>query len=316
MKASIGRKIPERIGRRNSQGRGGVPRYVVAERTEFHSCARAPIAFTLLELLVVIAIIGILAGLSVPVLNNFRPNYTASATAQLMDGLARARQLAISQRTTVYMVFVPIGFTNDPAYAVLPQTERDKASQLFDKQLIGYNFVSMRSLGDQPGRPTVRYLDLWRSLPEGAFVTLQKFFLGNATSFPFYTNVPGTGFSNLAFQVYGFDRTARVPFPSESATVYNPNKQPYVVMPFIAFDYLGRVARFDALGNPIPSRDVILPLSKGSVNFSRGPDRKALPNAPSISEQPPGNGTNSVSYNLVYVDWLTGRARNIRQEVR
>jgi prepilin-type N-terminal cleavage/methylation domain-containing protein len=315
VKTSTGRKIPERTRSRETQRSESLLRPAFREFTKRCEFARAPRAFTLLELLVVIAIIGILAGLSVPVLNNFRPNYTASATAQLMDALSRARQLALSQRTTVYMVFVPIGFTNDPAYGPLTQTEKDKASKLFDKQLIGYNFVSMRSLGDQPGRPTVRYLDLWRSLPEGAFVTLQKFLFGNATSFPIYTN-DISGNQVLAFQVYGFDKTARVPFPSESATVYNANKQPYVVMPFIAFDYLGRVARFDALGNPVPSRDVIIPLSKGSVNFSRGPDRKALPNPPSVTEQPPGNGTNSVSYNIVYVDWLTGRARNIRQEVR
>jgi len=277
-------------------------------------------AFTLLELLVVIAIIGLLAGLAVPVLNNFRPNYTASAAAQLLDALARARQLAISQRTTVYMVFVPTNLfggagTGDPAYNVLPLSERDKASKLFDKQLIGYNFVSLRSLGDQPGRPTVRYLDSWRSLPEGAFISLQKFTLGNASWFPIYTN-DAAGNPVLGFQVYGFDRTVRVPFPSESAPVYNVIRQPYVMLPYLAFDYLGRLARFDALGNPVPSRDAIIPLSKGSVTFSRGPDRKALPLPPSVNEQPPGNGTNSTTYNVVYIDWLTGRARAIHQEVR
>src|SRR5882724_10691236 len=101
-------------------------------------------AFTLLELLVVIAIIGLLAALTAPVLNNFKPNYSASATAQLMDAISRGRQLAISQRTTVYMVFVPTNFLGDPAFSRLSNTEQLKAAKLYDKQLIGYNYVSLR----------------------------------------------------------------------------------------------------------------------------------------------------------------------------
>src|SRR5438045_9709025 len=60
-------------------------------------------AFTLVELLVVIAIIGILAALASPVLHNFRPNYTASVTQQLLTDLARARQLAIAHHPPVYI---------------------------------------------------------------------------------------------------------------------------------------------------------------------------------------------------------------------
>jgi hypothetical protein len=35
---------------------------------------------------------------------------------------------------------------------------------------------------------------------------------------------------------------------------------------------------------------------------------------PSFSELPPGNTTNG--FNVVYIDWLTGRARALQQEVR
>src|SRR5438046_2448009 len=108
-------------------------------KQRFCSTSSSLLAFTLLESLVVVAIIGLLAALTAPVLNNFRPNYSASATAQLMDALARGRQLAISERTTVYMVFVPTNFVTDRAYNSLRGTsETNKAAKLFDKQAIGY----------------------------------------------------------------------------------------------------------------------------------------------------------------------------------
>src|SRR5439155_8717704 len=88
-----------------------------APRSTLHAAA-----FTLIELLVVISIVGLLAGLAVPVLNNFKTNVVAGATRQLLDDVARARHYAISQRTTVFMVFVPTNFWMDIAYASSVQT--------------------------------------------------------------------------------------------------------------------------------------------------------------------------------------------------
>ena len=264
-------------------------------------------AFTLIELLVVIAIIGLLAGLAAPVLHNFRPNYTASVTQQLLTDLARARQLAISQHTTVYMVFVPTNFFNDPVYAstsangTMSRADLAQATNLFDKQAVGYNFVSLRSMGDQPGRPTVRYLSSWKSLPDGGFIYPAKFqpYLQNNPVLNIYTN-PGV----LAFRVFGFTRTNGIPFPMENTARYSP-ANPYTTLPYIAFDYMGRLAS---------GRDEIIPISRGSVITPHDSNRKPRMGLPSFNEQPPGNTTNG--YNVVYVDWLTGHARALQQTVQ
>ena len=275
-------------------------------------------AFTLIELLVVIAIIGILAALAAPVLHNFRPNYTASVTQQLLTDLARARQLAISQHTTVYMVFVPTNFFKDPAYGQnWTLADKTQATNLFDKQLIGYNFVSLHSMGDQPGRPTVHYLSSWKTLPEGGYIFPTKFLPPQVSGLPLmniFTNVPGVG-TKLAFQVYSFDYANTpspgspvIPFPLEN-TLRNTPSRPYVILPYIAFDYMGRLVSNQGRG-----QGAILPITRGGVAFAHDVNKKPIQGLPTFNEQPIGNTTNG--YNLVYVDTITGRARALQQEVR
>ena len=276
---------------------------------ERQSSRGAIAGFTLLELLAVIAIIGILAAITVPNLGSFKPNVTAAATRQLLDDVARARQLAIANHTTVYMVFVPTNFWTDPAYLRLPITNRDQAARLLDKQLTSYAFVSTRSIGEQPGRHTARYLSSWKTLPEGTYIAPQKFALPKSgTTLDIYTNSPGN-VPILAYVIRPFHRMEHeaVPFPSAQAPVPATGAQLGFYLPYISFDYMGR------LTSEFKEPEYI-PLAKGSVVYGRNTNGLGTATAPSVVEAPPGNTTNA--FNLVRVDRLTGRPHAEHQEIR
>jgi prepilin-type N-terminal cleavage/methylation domain-containing protein len=263
--------------------------------------------FTLIELLVVMTIIILLAAVVLPNLGAFKPNITASAERQMLDALGRARQLAISQRTTAYLVFIPTNFWNDAIYTsklVNYPVETNKAFKLMNKQLTGYNIVTLRSLGDQPGQKTPRFFGAWQNLPDGSFIPLEKFQPRTAIPVMTITN------AIIPFSIYGFYSTTNVPFPSAqvAALGFGP---PYVTLPFVAFNYQGQLV--DAGGSPT-GMDELIPLAKGAVSYARNTDRTIKGGNATIIEQPAGNATNS--FDLVRVDWLTGRAHVERLEVR
>jgi hypothetical protein len=161
---------------------------------------------------------------------------------------------------------------------------------LCDKQLTGYTFVSLRSVGDQPGQGQPHYLAPWQTLPDGTFIAFQKFYTTNTIVDPI---------SGASYPISEFNYTNNFPFPTETATTNS------VWLPWIAFNYLGQLT---VDGQTVAGADEYIPIAKGSVLFARDPTTKAFQfNSPDVAENPPGNSTN-ISYNIVHIDRLTGRA--------
>jgi prepilin-type N-terminal cleavage/methylation domain-containing protein len=264
-------------------------------------------AFTLVELLMVIAIIGLLAAMVGPTLKNFRKgDAMQAATQQLLDAVARARQLAISQRTTVYLVFVPNNYWTDPASANWGPVNSGSAdwvaaTNLADRIMAGYNFVSLRTVGDQPGGLNPRYLSAWQTLPESTMIAPEKFSEARGSYYVVQTSSGSSG----GFTIYGFDIATNLPFPRATTTPGNTTYK-YAAVPYIGFDYQGRL---------ISGQDEYIPLVQGSVSVTRNQNKSPLLGTTGAIIQE-NNTTNSGAYNIIHIDWLTGRARLERPEVQ
>src|SRR5262249_41450989 len=116
----------------------------------------------------------------------------------------------------------------------------------------------------------------------------------------------------FAFNVHGFNTTTNVPFPSDDTPVGPSPSAPFVKLPYLAFNYLGQLV--DDRNQPTGYNEFI-PIAAGSVHFQRNPTNGiGLQSMPSVVENPTGNTTNA--FNVVSIDWLTGRARLERQQIQ
>jgi hypothetical protein len=166
------------------------------------------------------------------------------------------------------------------------------ATNVFAGQYNTYALISLRSVGDQPGVSTPHYLTPWRTLPNGTFISTNKF-----------TNYDYTVVSdyNRAFPQNYNTNGPNFPFPLVSSNAFT-----VASLPYIGFNYLGQLTSTNFEGEAIP-------LIHGSVFYPGLPTGDFTPD---IVLTPPPGATNSSDTNVIHVDWLTGKARLERQEVQ
>lgn len=301
-------------------------------------------AFTLIELLVVLAIIGALVTLSMPAFKGFgQSNTLAAAERQLIDDLGLARQYAIKNRATVYMVFLatnalpkgagtvnPIGppattvtfgqlydQLTDPSGLKSKLSERAYTKTLysltnaFASVYNGYAIYAETSLGEQPGNIKRRYLTEWRTLPDG--VVFPPAMAGYLPASQFVT-------AQFPRQLESLPMTRAFPFPHVDRLDDHADI-PQVWLPFIAWDATGRLlpdARFGTTGRGVLV-DQYLSIGLGSVMHPRQPLANSKSPGPydltrdiDAIETPLNNHTNSI-YRIAA---LTGRAKLYKPEVK
>lgn len=265
----------------------------------------SPRAFTLIELLVVIAVIGLLSYAAMPVLKNItKADSITAAYRQLINDIAYARRLAMTTRSTVYMVFMnnSNNIMDSTVYTGVNKTaELDFLAGIAGAQFNGYTFYSERRVGDQPGQKVPNYLGGWKTLPQGIAIAPWKFY-GGANAYVH----DGFGFTNI--NVMEFDYRP-LPFPLPQS--FNRS------MPYIAFNYQGQLVYYDnsSRQEEVSKLDAVIPLARGKIFFSSSTNGLYLVQPARFTEDPAGNSLNSNMWHFVRVNWLTGKAKLNRREL-
>jgi prepilin-type N-terminal cleavage/methylation domain-containing protein len=274
-------------------------------------------AFTLIELLAVIAIIAILASLAGPIIAKFGAGDKLSVGGrQLLDDLAFARSKAMATRSTVYVVFlspdihtINLGL---PAYAT-NYLDRVAITNASAKTYSGYALYSERSVGDQPGAYSPRYLMDWKELPAGVSIHPDQFYTNTVPTalMPIKTNYV-TGQYVVPFGYRDF------PFPNaKSGATFS--------LPYLAFN---------AMGQLVGGQNFRIQVSEARITRLRDPENQnALILGPStITPDAPNTvfmewETNGVSQGVNYtnmtvyaheieINWLTGRGKFLQPEIQ
>ncbi len=243
-------------------------------------------AFSLMELLVVISIIGILAAVALPALKGMgKGSQKLAAQRQILDDLSLARQVALKDRATVYMVFVPSEIATTPAFysqfTAAPQRSDSRVfTNVLGKQMVGYALMSSRKVGDQPGAEQPEYLTDWKTLPDGMIFDPGEFqFLDPAVW-------EAMNPTNRPLQY------ASVPFPTATNQRVN--------LPVLVFNSQGRL---------FSQNDEFIDFVRGSVFPARDDNLQFVPGNPDILVEP-----NQVT-NRIQVNWLTGRANAVQPAI-
>ena len=257
------------------------------------NCSQA--AFTVIELILVIAIIGLLTAISVPAIKGLTQSHTLnSASRQLMDDLALARQYAINNRSYVYVLFVPPTITTMPPGNVDNELGRRLMMGIYST----YAIFAERTVGDQPGQSRPRYLSKWKRLPDGVFIAAREF---NIIDFKDWEaqNEP----LNRPFRALSPDPADPVTFPFPAIN------NPAVELPHIMFSPQGSCVFINSDGVRL-TRDEVIELARGSILTSRDDQGTLYFDA---RESPPNNSINN--YNRIRLDGLTGRGSLERPEI-
>ena len=133
--------------------------------------------FTLVEMLAVIAVMLIVLRLTLPSLDGLLgSDAEGMARTQLIGDLNKARSMALERGGAVQVVFMPLYgdiLSKDNNAKALYFSSNPDANRLLGSQLVAYALYSESQPGDQPGKPSPKWLTDWKYLPSGYFLSSQ-----------------------------------------------------------------------------------------------------------------------------------------------